>query len=98
ITQNGHYQSTPTSPLLGTPQGTSLSPTLFKIFVNSLLRASSFYPICFADDIILLAQIEPHKHQEDINRITMELPKVTKWYEMHRLGINTIKTISNEHY
>ena len=91
-TKNGKHLSDCSEPKLGTPQGTSLSPTLFLIFINSLLRASTLQPICFADDITFIAPVDPKNPTPDITHINRELAKITQWYCSHRLCINISKT------
>ena len=78
VTKNGSSISEPESIKLGTPQGTSLSPTLFQIFVNSLLSTSTLFPICFADDVTFLAPINPNDHQRSVTLINEQLSNVMK--------------------
>ncbi|HXB11043.1 MAG TPA: reverse transcriptase family protein, partial [Bacteroidia bacterium] len=92
VTRNGNVTSEPMNIKLGTPQGTSLSPTLFTIFVNSLLNSSSLSPICFADDVSLLAPVNPNDHQHSTSLINELLTNIMRWYETHRLAINVSKT------
>ena len=77
VTRNGEIMSAICEPSLGTPQGTSLSPTLFLIYLNSLLTVSRLKPICFADDITWLGQIDPSNIEEGIKSYNDELKQNT---------------------
>jgi len=49
----GEYRSTTRGVTLGVPQGSSLGPLLFALYVNDLPQASDLTPALFADDTLL---------------------------------------------
>ena len=49
----GGYRSTTQGVSLGVPQGSSLGPLLFALYVNDLPQASNLTPTLFADDTLL---------------------------------------------
>lgn len=92
VTINGDSISDPCVSNLGVPQGTSLSPTLFLIYINSLLVTSKTDAICFADDVTLFYKIDHDTFDADVERVNLQLCYVENWYKQHRLCINAQKT------
>lgn len=80
------------TPLYGTPQGTSLSPCLFLSYVNDIHNIQQFPGeiIQFADDTCL---IFTGSTWTDVYRIAEEgLQKINKWLHNNLLYLNTVKT------
>ena len=75
----------------GVPQGSSLGPLLFLIYINDfklcLDKCESGH---FADDTFILYGNKKLKSIETI--VNTELKLVSKWLKLNKLSINTNKT------
>ena len=78
---------------IGVPQGSTLGPLLFLIYVNDMKNCSNILKfIQFADDTTLMYR---HKNIEQLNStLEIEGNKVAKWLYANRLILNTNKTHS----
>ena len=79
------------------PQGSSLSPLLFLIYINDLSYASNFTSIMYADDTNLLSTL-CNFHCNNVSNaqlsrnINSELAKVSDWLAVNKLSLNVGKT------
>ena len=74
----------------GVPQGSTLGPLLFLIFINDLHSSSIFDLNLFADDACLtLSNMCPQKLESLVNN---ELNKIVYWLEINKLALNVKKT------
>ena len=75
----------------GVPQGSSLGPLLFLLYINDL-RLSLSQTSCghFADDTFIVYNSKKPKTIETV--INFELKKVTKWLRLNKLSLNAAKT------
>ena len=74
----------------GIPQGSSLRPLLFALYVNDLPKASTFNSTLFADDTVL--SISSAKFVELQKLVNTELQKVDQWMRFNKFSLNYSKT------
>ena len=88
----GNYHSSTSEIRLGTPQGSILSPLLFLIFINDIVRCSNILHFnLFADDTCVYLK------DDNINSLyrtlNNELIKVGTWISANALSLNVSKTV-----
>ena len=72
------------------PQGSTLDPLLFIIYINDLVQSKNFKVNLFADDIVLVMS---HKSTEKLqNQVIYEMNLVGKWMNANKLTINYSKS------
>ena len=84
------YKSKSRDVICGIPQGSTLGPLLFNIYINDLPLASNSTNHLFADDANLtLSHSNVSLLQQNINN---ELVYVSNWFKLNKLSINFTKT------
>jgi hypothetical protein len=75
----------------GVPQGSILGPLLFLLYINDIQNCRKIVSfILFADDTTILYS---NKCLKTLNEIMQEeINKVTDWFNINKLSINTSKT------
>ena len=75
---------------VGVPQGSSLGPMFFLIYINDLHNSLASEPRLFADDTCLLVE-GSNSEQLEIN-LNAELHHLHLWCSVNKLFINSAKT------
>ena len=87
----GDTKSSYQTMVCGVPQGSSLGPLLFLIYINDLPNSSEVLSFkIFADDTNLFASAKDLKSLELL--MNSELKKVKEWCDINKLSINLKKT------
>ncbi|GFT34295.1 RNA-directed DNA polymerase from mobile element jockey [Trichonephila clavipes] len=76
--------------IAGTPQGSSISPILFNIYVNDIPRTSQSTICMFADDTAILAQ--SNELQLVTHFLHKHIAKLEDWFSTWKIALNVAKT------
>ena len=92
VSVNGHTSVMKTSNI-GVPQGSTLGPLLFLIYVNDIINCSNILKfILFVDDTTVLYENSDITVLNSV--LIQEIDKVMKWFSANKLLINLSKTNS----
>lgn len=92
--QLGNFKSAPFSLPCGVPQGSSLSPRLFNIYVAdiaSLIRSFNLIPTSYADDTQLVVFTVDKNMNPSLN-LHHCMTSISSWMSSHCLKLNSCKT------
>ena len=90
VSVNGHQSNVKISNI-GVPQGSTLGPLLFLLYVNDIVNCSEILKfILFADDTTIL--YKSHNIVELNTTLEIEANKVIEWFSANKLLINLTKT------
>ena len=74
----------------GVPQGGTLAPILFILFINDIVNSSSIFDFAiYADDTCLMIGLKKSEYDEAVK---IELHKVMEWFRHNHLLVNVSKT------
>ena len=74
----------------GVPQGSTLGPLLFLIYINDLPHATQLNVLSFADDTTVYSS--NHSTCNLFTHTNTELSKINEWFKANKLSLNSTKT------
>lgn len=91
----GDFTSEPFALPCGVPQGSSLSPTLFNVYVSSLaplIQSFGFSLTSYADDTQIVVAVQPNKWCDTAGCFKDSMNAVGTWMAQNCLKLNSGKT------
>ena len=89
VSMNKTQSSLMTNPF-GVPQGSTLGPLLFLLYVNDLPNSTQIIPRLFADDTCLSVH---HSNLSNLQtELNLELTRLSEWCKSNKLTINPTKS------
>ena len=74
----------------GVPQGSTLGPLLFLVYINDIVNSTSSTPRLFADDTCLIVNSDCLSNLK--STINLEIIRILKWVNANILAINPSKS------
>ena len=89
-TECNHTESTRSKIVCGVPQGSTLGPLLFSLYINDLHQQTTFHTNLFADDTVLIMK---DKNVNNLRKmVNEELQLIDNWMKFNRLSLNCTKS------
>ena len=87
FTSIDNYSSDCTNILRGVPQGSTLGPILFTIYINDIIWSSPLFKyVLYADDTSLLYSHEDIR--ELIELFNYDISRISRWFKLNHLTLN----------
>ena len=87
----GNTISTPRVVTTGVPQGSTLGPLLFILYINDMTNVlKNAYPIMFADDTTLF--VSSKSVENALSCLNDDIANLTEWFKANKLSLNLTKT------